>query len=299
MIIKYNPLLKKNIPNKKSILLLTTKEQLLINLDYFIDFALAKKEKLNLETIYILINLEDMNNSNIISSVLNKKIEDYPIDILVISINESILLDIYTYLLKLINDFNIKAISITDDFTLFDNIYNKDIFSYIQLIANDLNLDNKPFILESKLPVKINAMVKENDFKNIWKNYHFDYSFSEIVTHGKQLGRKIGFPTANIYFNLPLVINEGVFVCKVKVNHRYYFGMGCYMGLNSEINKYVYEVNIFDFDQDIYNNLIIVYPIKFLRKNVKIKSISELTKLLKDDEENSRIFIKEYEKGSW
>ncbi len=114
------------------------------------------------------------------------------------------------------------------------------------------------------------------------------YEISGIVVKGNQLGRTIGFPTANLKVDsdLKLIPTNGVYATKVKVNDQLHFGVmniGNKPTVNSSDEKSL-EIFIFDFDQDIYGNHIKVFFDKFLRNEQKFANLDELKRAISNDE---------------
>jgi riboflavin kinase/FMN adenylyltransferase len=112
------------------------------------------------------------------------------------------------------------------------------------------------------------------------------YRMNGYVIKGKQLGRTLGYPTANIQLTVDykLIPKTGVYAVKVIVNHNQYGGM-LNIGFRPTVegrNKTI-EVNIFDFDKDIYGEEIEVKLIKRIRNEVKFKGLDELKAHLAED----------------
>lgn len=113
------------------------------------------------------------------------------------------------------------------------------------------------------------------------------YRIKGIVVRGYQNGRKLGFPTANIQpLNKDKLIPEGgVYAVKVYLAERQFNGMlniGSRPTLNNGDNKTI-EVNIFDFDEDIYNHEIEVRFVERIRDEQKFNSLASLTTQLVAD----------------
>lgn len=112
------------------------------------------------------------------------------------------------------------------------------------------------------------------------------YSITGTVLHGNKLGRQIGFPTANIHISdkFKLIPSDGVYAVKVIVAKRKYNGM-----LNSGFrptvngNTHSIEVNIFDFNEDIYNQYITIEYVDKLREEIRFKNIASLKNQLEKD----------------
>ncbi|MFA5404299.1 MAG: bifunctional riboflavin kinase/FAD synthetase [Ignavibacteria bacterium] len=122
-----------------------------------------------------------------------------------------------------------------------------------------------------------------------------NYNFSGKVIYGDKRGSTIGFPTANIQqlSEYKLIPKNGVYFVSVEVKGKRYFGM-MNIGNRPTIaeNKEIFmEVNLFDFDKNIYGETIRVDFIKFLRDEKKFSSLDELVLQLNKDKEICKKFI--------
>jgi riboflavin kinase/FMN adenylyltransferase len=116
------------------------------------------------------------------------------------------------------------------------------------------------------------------------------YSLTGTVVKGKQLGRTIGYPTANLQVmdTYKLIPGDGVYVVKVKHKNAFYGGM-LNIGNNPTVEgkgKSI-EVNIFDFDKEIYGDETTIYFIERLRDEVKFNNLEELKEQLARDKQDS------------
>jgi len=116
------------------------------------------------------------------------------------------------------------------------------------------------------------------------------------VVKGNQLGRKLGFPTANIKVNseLKLVPSVGSYAVKVGLGKAVFDGMlniGTRPTIanneNGNIAPLTIEVNIFNFDSDIYGDEITIKFIRLIRKEEKFDSIDELKIQLEKDKQKA------------
>lgn len=124
-----------------------------------------------------------------------------------------------------------------------------------------------------------NALLSDEiDLANEFLGYPFFVTGK--VMRGDQIGRTIGYPTANILIEetYKLIPADGIFAVKVQLNGREYKGMG-YIGHRPTINGMTrnIEVNIFDFNQDIYSQSICMEFIHYVRGDIKFTSLDELT----------------------
>jgi riboflavin kinase/FMN adenylyltransferase len=118
--------------------------------------------------------------------------------------------------------------------------------------------------------------------------YHF--SLHGRVIKGDKIGRTIGYPTANIFIeeNYKLIPSDGIYAVTVAMNGNTYKGMA-YIGQRPTINGMTrnIEVNIFDFNQEIYGQYVTMYFMEFLRHDVKFTGLEALKDQLKKDKEDT------------
>ena len=109
------------------------------------------------------------------------------------------------------------------------------------------------------------------------------------VIRGDQIGRQIGYPTANIHVEekYKLIPADGIFAVKVQHEGNNYKGMA-YIGSRPTINGMTrnIEVNLFDFDQEIYNDTIRMEFLYFVRGDVKFEGLDELKAQIARDKED-------------
>jgi riboflavin kinase/FMN adenylyltransferase len=118
----------------------------------------------------------------------------------------------------------------------------------------------------------------------------YAFFFTGQVVHGNKIGRTIGYPTANLKSNTDekITLGDGIYAVYVTVVEKKYKGM-LSIGFRPTVDgkKRVTEVNIFDFDTEIYDQTIKVEIKKHLRQEVKFNSLDELKQQLHTDKENS------------
>ena len=123
-----------------------------------------------------------------------------------------------------------------------------------------------------------------------------NYSLSGLVVKGNQLGRTIGFPTANIFlsFEEKLIPKNGVYAVRVHIGEGLYKGM-MNIGYRPTVsgNSLSLEVNIFDFSQDIYGQTISVEFVHYLREEQKFGSLEALKDQLQTDKQNTHTLFEE------
>ena len=127
--------------------------------------------------------------------------------------------------------------------------------------------------------------------------------FSGTVVHGDKLGRKLGYPTANLKITdeEKIIPGNGIYAVYAEVNGKSIqlpvsvpvtglHGTRRLKGMMSigfrptvDGKKRVIEVNIFDFTEEIYGRTLKVYVKKYLREEIKFDSLDELVKQIDQD----------------
>lgn len=124
------------------------------------------------------------------------------------------------------------------------------------------------------------------------------YETSGKVVHGEARGRTLGFPTANIEFDVGQRIpGIGIYAVRLMVDQTWYEGMAS-VGRNvtfGENRPVTIEINLFDFNQDIYDKKVKVKWYRYMRGEIKFASADELVDQLREDQTNITQYFKESE----
>lgn len=130
--------------------------------------------------------------------------------------------------------------------------------------------------------------------------YPMATKISGTVIGGKKLGRKLGFPTANIVLDESIPVTDGVYAATATVDGVKYEGMANVGGRNNipgaprnpnmKQGVPMLEINIFDFDGDLYGKTVEVELLEYVRGERNFTSVEELKQTVDDD----RLTIKEY-----
>ena len=155
-------------------------------------------------------------------------------------------------------------------------ITNEKRFNYKTINPNPLVL--KKNLVSSTLIRKFLSQGKL-DFAN--KLLSRSWSIEGKVEKGRQLGKKLGFPTCNIDIKDYVIAKPGVYAVKVYERNKKFFLKGiANLGYRPTFKqkKILLEVNIFNFSGNLYNKDLTIEFIKFIRKEKKFKNINQLKK---------------------
>jgi riboflavin kinase / FMN adenylyltransferase len=141
---------------------------------------------------------------------------------------------------------------------------------------------------------KIRAALLNGDIKTADIYLGYPFSIEGKVIRGDQIGRQIGYPTANISIeeNYKLIPGDGIYAVKIFLSGDEYKGM-LYIGNRPVVNgqSKSIEVYIFDFDQNIYDQPIKAEFHHFIRNDMELKNLEQLKEQLREDEIMIRKFF--------
>jgi riboflavin kinase/FMN adenylyltransferase len=136
---------------------------------------------------------------------------------------------------------------------------------------------------------KIRKALMDGDIRTANHFLGYNYFMSGQVVDGDKLGRSIGFPTANLDVNAPykLIPANGVYAVEVEFEKEIFLGM-LNIGIRPTINgsKRVIEVNIFNFNKNIYSAFLNISFIEKLRDEIKFNGFDQLKEQLEKDRAN-------------
>jgi riboflavin kinase/FMN adenylyltransferase len=145
-------------------------------------------------------------------------------------------------------------------------------FDVVEIPEQDINE-----VAVSSTRIRTALLNGQIELANAFLGYPF--FITGTVARGDQIGRQMGYPTANIIIEerYKLIPGDGIFAVKVKIAGAIYKGMA-YIGTRPTVNGLTrnIEVNIFDFDQEIYNQQIRMEFHYFVRPDRKFSSLDEL-----------------------
>jgi riboflavin kinase/FMN adenylyltransferase len=141
---------------------------------------------------------------------------------------------------------------------------------------------------------KIRKALQEGNMNLANEYLGYNYFLSGTVFEGKQLGRTIDFPTANLKIeeNYKLIPRNGVYVVKSILNKKIVFGM-MNIGFNPTVKgeNLSIEINFFDFEDNLYGQKIAVDLLQFMRAEQKFESVTLLKEQLEKDKKTALAFL--------
>jgi len=171
-----------------------------------------------------------------------------------------------------------------EQLTEYSHLYN---FTVEEIPAQDIN----DVAVSS---TKIRKALSEKNIKTANKYLGYNFMLSGTVINGKQLGGKIGFPTANLSIKevYKLIPKTGVYLVKSMIGTKTIFGM-MNIGFRPTIEgkHQTIEIHFFDFKENLYTKDLTVEILFFLRDEEKFDSVEKLILQLKEDEKIALNYI--------
>ena len=195
----------------------------------------------------------------------------------------------------LIKRFNLVKLVIGYDFRF--GKHRAGDFKLLENLSQQFN-----FALEEIAPVQqkrqtvssslIRELIREFRFTEIPEYLGREYSIYGKVEKGEQRGKKLGFSTANIFPDVTLALASGVYVTKIKLANKIYFGI-TNAGNKPTFgnNTFTVETFIFDFKDNIYGEYLEVIPLYQLRQETKFLGIEDLKKQIIKDVKSAQNYL--------
>ncbi len=189
----------------------------------------------------------------------------------------------------LINKFNTKSLIVGYDFTFGKNRQ-----------GNFKTLENYDFDLHEISPIKFDndLTISSSQARNFIKNGEIkklnlilgkNYQIEGMVVKGNQIGHKIGFATANLLTKPHLILPKfgvyktKVFIPKMQKTFSGITNFGIKPTINQNNSQAIFETHIFDFNQDIYGQKIVVIFEDFIRDEMKFINLEHLKQQIQLD----------------
>lgn len=173
----------------------------------------------------------------------------------------------------------------------------------IERIGKDLNFDTY-VVSRREVGAKTvsstairRAISERGDMEQAEQFLQRPYRLNGTVVHGDKRGKEIGFPTANIKpdHTKKIIPKDGVYSVKVRISEGWYDGMmniGTRPTFDGKIQTL--EVNLFNFDDEVYGKQVQVRFFSRIRDEKKFGGKDELIEQLKKDEQQAKQLLKEY-----
>jgi riboflavin kinase/FMN adenylyltransferase len=120
-----------------------------------------------------------------------------------------------------------------------------------------------------------------------------EYTILGTVVHGDDLGKKIGFPTANLSAHSEQFPPNGVYFAEAKLDGVVYPGvvnLGCRPTMSSGRSDRILEVYLLDFNRDVYGKDLELRFVRYLRPEKKFESVDALVRQIERDVQQAREF---------
>ena len=204
-----------------------------------------------------------------------------------------------------------KKFSKTKSLNFIKEILNKKLKSKFIFVSNNFRFGNKregnvnllienekkfnfkvvkpePLIKQQKIisSTLIRSLLENGYLEKANKLLDRNWTIDGKVQKGRQVGKKIGFPTCNIDIKDYVLAKPGVYVVKVlRPNNSKYLRGIANLGYRPTFNqkKILLEVHLFNYSGNLYNKLLSVEFLKFIRKEKKFKNVNQLKSQIKKD----------------
>ncbi|HHY04382.1 MAG TPA: bifunctional riboflavin kinase/FAD synthetase [Thermoanaerobacterales bacterium] len=173
----------------------------------------------------------------------------------------------------------------------------------LKQVSRDYGIDThivEPVTYSGKIvsSTLIRSLIKKGDVKSASEFLGYPFGISGNVILGNRVGRKLGFPTANVNFPSNIVLPaNGVYAVFVSLSGKLLKG-AANIGFKPTFggNNIVLEVHLFDFCKQIYGERLEVFFIENLRKEIKFKSPKELIAQVNTDFNKANEILNKYQK---
>jgi len=139
----------------------------------------------------------------------------------------------------------------------------------------------------------IRRTVEEGDLKKAATMLGREYTILGTVVHGDDVGKKIGFPTANLSAHSEQFPPNGVYFAEAKLDGVVYSGvvnLGCRPTMSSGRSDRILEVYLLDFNRDVYGKDLELRFVRYLRPEKKFESVDALVRQIERDVQLAREF---------
>ena len=200
----------------------------------------------------------------------------------------------------LINQLQAKSISVGANFRF--GFKRKGDINTIKQVTKDMKIKLKIIsILEDKegriSSSRVRNLLQKSDLENAFKILNRPYSFKGKVVRGKGIGKKLGFPTANLEIDgRKFLPGEGVYAAWTTINNSQnkvasVMNLGSQPTINPLLPSAV-EVHLIDKEIDLYGLVLSVEPVRKLRSQIRFENIEQLSNQITKDREDALRILK-------
>ena len=201
----------------------------------------------------------------------------------------------------LVDNLKVRALFVGDDFK-FGNDRRGDFSSLKEAGSKNNfpvhNMYTLDFQAERVSSTRIRDSLAVGEFQLAEKLLGHPFSISGKVIYGRQLGRTIGIPTANIQLHRYVAPISGVFACNVFIGAELFFGVAN-VGVRPTVDDAnltpILEVHLLNFNRMIYGESVKVVFLKKLRDEKKYEDLSALKSAINQDVRNAETFFESVE----
>ena len=200
---------------------------------------------------------------------------------------------------RLVNHFDCGGLLIGADFAFGKNREGSAVFLREACANKNIPFEVAPFYKERTEKISsslIRKILAQGDIPRANMLLGRPYELTGKVITGHKLGRKLGYPTANLDSGIYKILPLGVFAVKVRVGTKMYNGF-CNIGFRPTVNTLdtllpLVEVHIFNFKQSIYGRQITVWFYEKLRDETKFDGLEALKAQLAKDKTAADVLLK-------
>lgn len=191
---------------------------------------------------------------------------------------------------RLVHQYNLGGLLIGADFAFGKDREGSAVFLREACAEKNIPFEVLPFYKEGHEKISsslIRKILAQGNIPHANLLLGRPYELTGRVITGHKLGRKLGYPTANLDTGIYKILPLGVFAVKVRVGTRYYDGF-CNIGFRPTVNTLstrlpLVEVHIFNFKQSIYGRNITIWFYEKLRDEMKFDGLDALKAQLAKD----------------
>jgi riboflavin kinase / FMN adenylyltransferase len=202
------------------------------------------------------------------------------------------------FIVNMVNHYNVQGFIVGFNYRFgYKNSGDIELLKRYSLILGfELHvIDSVTYESEVVSSSRIRSLILDGKVSDVNNMLLTPFMLKGTVISGKQLGRKLGFPTANLKYDEGFILpKNGVYYTVVEYKNSLYKGMtsvGVNPTVQSKTNTIFIETYILDFEKNIYGEELKLFFIKRMRDEVKFNSLDGLIYQLRND----KIFVKKQE----